>query len=269
MLSLGMEYSQKGLEISSDHNLFSVFIKTYFINKDYVIISIISLFGLISSLVKFRSKDHKYLLPHLIFIFLLGVTLYSIYTPRNNFFHYSILLWPVFYFYVSCAFDSYIQIEKNIIFLIVFILCIQLYDLKFRQFYPIHKLFSNNLDNNPIQEERLIIEKYTSKNDCILVWGWKNSLYLKPLRKRSSGFLYPSFAFGYNNSDFVSKNYFDEINYFKPKLIIEAIGDNQFFFNDSHNKSISACSNDLAKLISLNYKVLIVEGSLKIFIRID
>jgi hypothetical protein len=102
-----------------------------------------------------------------------------------------------------------------------------------------------------------------------LVWGWSNKYYVRPERERGSGYLYPQFAVGnYEGKKLALEFYERDFTLFKPTIIIEVIGENEFLLKDYEKESISSSSERLGDIISRNYDLVFEEANLKIYKKI-
>jgi len=269
LFNIAVQYSDQGLQlraIGENPYSMSVFLQSYFINKEYLPFVIAMLLAIPAIINRFRIQTTK---PDLLLWVILSgfiMSLYSIYKPGNNFFHYSILNWPFLFLFVGYAISGTIFLQNKFWIASLLVVICQVHDLRFRQVYPIHNLLVKN--PNSYDSVQQIIEQTSNKSDKIVIWGWNNKYYVAPERERGSAFLYPKFAFGnFNNKALVINQYIQDFGKFKPKIIIEAIGNDQFDFKDYKTQSISSVSKELGHILNKEYNLIYRENSYFIYLR--
>lgn len=271
LFGIALQYSEQGLELSpTGENPKSalVFLKSFFLNKEYFPFTVFLVLSLIPFYQMFRSVDKKEVLFNSVILVGFTAALYSIYKPGNNFFHYSLLNWPFIVFLTAMAIHSFPLFKKYYWAGALLVIISQVHDLKFRQFYPLHTLA--NRQDIPLDIVQQKINEFSKPGDRVLVWGWSNKYYVIPERERGGGYLYPKFAVGnYKGRQLALDIYENDLKHFKPQIIIEAIGEDQFDFKDYETQSIAATSASLSAILFSEYNQVFNEGSYRIYSRIN
>ncbi|MEZ5172421.1 MAG: glycosyltransferase family 39 protein [Bacteroidia bacterium] len=269
LFQIALEYSDQGLDnVVHSENPYAadVFLKSFFLNKEYLPFTILLIAALVFLVLNIKSLTKNQKLFQLVLWAGFLAAIYSIYKPGNNFFHYSLLLWP-FLFLSGCMAIHHAGVLKKFIWIApMLVLLTQVHDLRFRQLYPLHKLFAEK--GFGLDEVQQVINDNSAENDRILVWGWSNKYYVVPGRERGGGYLYPKFAIGnYSGKDFALQVYVNDLKRFQPKIILEAIGEDQFDFKDYSTQSISAASPELKAELENHYSLIYNSGSYHVYSR--
>jgi hypothetical protein len=258
LLRNAIEYSKLGINSESPRSIIEhsiALLELAWFNKENFVLITISIIGFIIIMLKLRNNK-KELLINLLLMFLFLTSIFVvIFLPKNSLFHYTIFLWiPNFIFCGYLFFRiELINKPKFQIFFLLLMFISKIYDGNWRLFYPISELRAKDyLDlDDPINK---FLYLNTKPNDGIIVWGWGNRYFIPFMLQRSSCFLYPQFATGqYSGKQKAIDVYVEDINKYKPKVIIELVGPKQFYFNNKEKYSIENNSASLMKFINSNY----------------
>ena len=103
---------------------------------------------------------------------------------------------------------------------------------------------------------KLILENSTP-NDKMIIWGWANSYYLTTKLQRGSAYLYPQFTTkNYPGSNNAIDMYYEDITRDKPKIILQLVGNDCFYFNDINKYGIEVISPKIYNYIKINYELI-------------
>jgi hypothetical protein len=260
LLENNLNYSRNGLnqapELSAITNIFK-FTKLIWLNPLYIIAGILTLSGISLCLIEYiRNKNIKNF--EVLFIFIFLITLKSIYVPNNMFYHYTIFLWPVFFVFIGLFYHSIEKYSfnhlKGLSVICIAYLTIS-FSFSFIKPYPFFKLFDKQtlVQNDPLTE---LIIKNSEPNDKMIIWGWANSFYLTTKLKRGCTYLYPQHTTkNYPGSKYVIDIYYQDLIREKPKIILQLVCKDCFYFNDKSIYSIESVSTKLFNYINLNYEL--------------
>ena len=258
ILTSGYEYSQQAVFVakSTSENIVNL-IEIVLLSRDYIVfstIAIVSLFLLFAENIKLR--DFKLTFFLIAATLLLLISLFTIYRPKNFFVHYTYYLF-IPYSFLFAYLIEYTLIKtwskKLHVFFFAVLFLTKTYGNDRRLFYPISKITNDEYIN---KEDALYkcIQKNSKKGDKLLIWGWGLSHYLNSELKRSSRFLYPQFSIGrYSLKNKANLYYIQDVESFKPDIIIEQFGENSFFLSDTNKTSIKKTSEPLFNLIENLY----------------
>lgn len=271
LFDIGVKYSGQGVKSNTDLGYLinlKNFLRVYLFNTVYIPFTLLVFYALfVAAKNKFDSlkKDH---FPVLLLLFIsYFVCLYSIYKPCNNFFHYSILMWPFLFFFTAFSVFHTMHFKNKLWIGALLVLIPPLFQFNIRQVYPVHTLFQ---EDKPKQDPIMhAIISHSTNNDRIMVWGWVNKYYLLEERYRGSGFLYPQFAMGNYNKDFALGMYRKHLLQFKPKIIVEAVGPGMFYFTDYKTQSIQATSHALSDIFKKHYALVFQQGETRVYGRVN
>jgi hypothetical protein len=267
LFGIGMQYSEQGLMLSpigEDPKSAIVFLKSFFLNKEYLPFTALMIMSLLPFYQSFRSADKKNIMFNSILLAGFVGALYSIHKPGNNFFHYSLLNWPFIILLTSFAIHSLPLLKKYYWTGAALVIVSQIHDLKFRQFYPLNTLAHRQEIPMDIVQQK--ISENSKLGDRVLIWGWSNKYYVLPERERGGGFLYPQFAVGnYKGKEVVLDIYARDFTVLMPTLILEIIGESEVLLKDYEKESIKASSSKLADLMDKNYKLIFNVENVKIY----
>ncbi|MFN5371744.1 MAG: hypothetical protein ACK5B6_09805 [Bacteroidia bacterium] len=270
-LRFALQYSEQGLKLSpfdEDPKSALVFLKSFFLNKEYFPFFVLLLLSIIPLYQSIRNGDKKTQMIYSIVLVGFVAALYSIHKPGNNFFHYSLLNWPFLIFLSASSIHSFPILKKYYWAGALLVIVSQIHDLRFRQFYPISTLVSKQ--EVPLDVVQQKIAEYSHPGDRVLVWGWSNKYYVHPERERGGGYLYPQFAVGnYEGKKLALEFYERDFTLFKPTIIIEVIGVNEFLLKDYEKESIAANSSKLGSTLSTEYNIAFSEGNYKVYTRLN
>ncbi|MFN4853951.1 MAG: hypothetical protein ACK5JC_05970 [Bacteroidota bacterium] len=271
LLDIGVKYSQQGVKSNTDLGYqinLKNFVRVYLFNTVYISFTILSFYA-IYIIIKYRFFLNKLdsFPVFLLLVITYFICLYSIFKPCNNFFHYSILMWPFIFFFSALSIHHTKLITQRLWIAALIVLTPQLFQFKIRQVYPIHNLFKTEAQ----KPDEIIqsIYRYSTINDRIVVWGWVNKYYLLHDRYRGSGFLYPQFAMGKYNKEFALDMYLKHLIQFKPKIIVEAVGADMFYFSDYNTQSISVVSQALSDFFKKHYILVFRQGNTRVYQRLN
>jgi hypothetical protein len=254
-------YSSNGLHQAKELTLLtniSNFTKLIWLNPLYIVTGILTLLGIYFCFLEYkRKKNIKTLEVFFCVIFL--ITLKSIYVPNNMFPHYTIFLWPIFFvfiglFYYSIENNSHNHL-KGLSLICIAYLTISI-SFSFIKPYPFYKLLDKNtlVQNDPLTE---LIIKNSAPNDKMIIWGWGSSYYLTTKLKRGCSYLYPQYATkNYPGSKYVIDIYYQDIIRERPKIILQLVGNDCFYFNDINKHAIEVISPKIYNYIKINYELI-------------
>lgn len=256
-----IEYSKSGLrsnvvELNADFVRFSHLVVSHF---ELVFISVPGLLGILLLLrwVGINAKQ-KWLAVYYFLAF--SVTMYSIYTPHNYFLHYCILLFP-FYLFLTSLFFEYL-FEKGYRYFWVSLVLIGIAVPSVRYTFG-HERKSDAFckpSEVELRWEDEIAFQYLSRElkcgDDLFVWGWATYYYNVFRTKRISGFLYPQFNMGYfTGKAHTNKITIEDLTLYKPKFIVELVGESRPYFKDKETQGILKVNNELRDFINRNYVI--------------
>lgn len=251
---------------------FYLFLQLLF-NKEIRVVSFFSLFTAILIGINFlRNKNYLNLCREdfLISILLFFVTCITVYYPQNFFLHYSIYFILPLAILFPYIIEFVLKKNTNSVYskLLIFLVVVSIFSYKATiPFYSFSRIDLNcNVKYYNVFTEDLIRLK-KSKNDRLLIWGWYNSYYEETGFLMGCRRLYPQeILMNYTSKNEVIKEYIYDINKFKPRFIIEAIGNNKFVFNDTSTQSLRKYP-EIYNLVIKQYQVKSARNNEILYIR--
>jgi hypothetical protein len=276
IFSIGLDYKEVGVvgkTVDESHKLL-VFLHFRWINKEMLLILPLAVLGLILSVIKL-SKNQRGNDATIIGYYAIGflVAIYSVYTPGNGSMHYNFLLWPGLLFFMSFLIRHLQQIRPrsiHVIFGLVFLIMIN--DIRVENTRPWRAFESYKKKTDEWREDPFIlslIENKISKKDVVL-WGWDTVTPVLFGFNRTTGFLYPQFAYGeYKNVKQVRDNYLKTVQTDRPEYFIELVGAGRRYFKDINKYSVSKSFEDLQKELDKHYELISSGNNFKIYKRVS
>jgi hypothetical protein len=261
ILENGLYYSNSGLNSNSKLSiLISIlnFIKIIWLNNLYIIAGTLTLIGIVFSIIE-TIKTKKIKTFNVFFILVLLLVIKSIYVSNNMFFHYTIFLWPIFFVFIGKFYYTIEKVKHNNALSLAFILCAFLIvsiTTSFRKPYPFYTLLN---EKEPIQLDKIskLIVENSTPNDKMIIWGWANKFYLTTKLQRGSGYLYPQFTTkNYPGSNNVIDMYYQDITRDKPRIILQLVCNECFYFKDTNKYAIDVISKKIYNYININYDLI-------------
>ncbi len=260
----GTQYANDGLTDGNTYSFLiqiSSFLKSVLFNNEYFAFSIILFISIyyeiknviISKLLKF---------DQLFFLLLFVVTMFTIFLPKNFFMHYNLFLLVPSTWFLSQYYNKLNQnnIKSYIsIFIMTFILFTKfnIKETDVRLIYPYTNYLKQSRPIIEANEINKLLKLYSHQGDKLIIWGWGNNYFIENKLQRSSCFLYPQFAMeNYKGRQQTIDCYIENIEIFKPKIIIQLVGEDRFFFTNIKTQSIEATSKRLFNLITENYNII-------------
>jgi hypothetical protein len=107
----------------------------------------------------------------------------------------------------------------------------------------------------------------TQPGDRLVVWGWRNSYFVETGLLQGSRWMYPQFATGsYSTKDENMRRYAEDLDTLRPKLILEWVGDDAFYFNGPRAVRMEEIP-ELGRRLAENYELVAVEGNQRLYLR--
>lgn len=264
VISNGTEYAKNGLTDGNTYPLliqFNSFLKSVLFNNEYFALSILIIICVYYEIVNVYKK-RKLIMDQLFFFLLLGCTLYTIYLPKNFFMHYNLFLlipstWFIGQFYNNLIHNKIKFYISTFIMTFILLTKFNVKESDLRIIYPYtNYLYQSRPQIHPNEISNLL-KLYSNIGDKLIIWGWGNNYYIENKLQRSSCFLYPQFAMeNYKGRQETIDCYIENIEKLEPKIIIQLVGKDRFFFTNIETQSIEATSKHLSNLINANYNVI-------------
>jgi len=276
IFSIALDYKEVGLKgetVDAIHKLL-VFLHFRWLNKEILVLLPLAVFGLILGVIKLRKNprgNDETIIGYYVLGFL--VAIYSVYAPGNRSMHYNFLLWPGLLFFMSFLIRHLQQIRPRsiyVIFGLVFLIMIN--DIRVGNTRPWRAFESYKKKSNEWRADPFIlslIDNKISKKDVVL-WGWDTVTPVLFDFNRTTGFLYPQFAYGeYQNVKLVRENYLNIVQSDKPEYFIELVGSGRRYFKDINTFSVSQSFQDLQKELNKHYELISSGKNFKIYKRVS
>lgn len=230
-VQLGVEYGKHGLDLHSPQPATAAarMLSAYFFNPDYLLPALITIAGIVVYLFHFRKTNRQDALAARIpvyYLLILIVAVYTIYMPGNFFGHYGLFLFVPMVFFISFTFSRLRHIARPTTALTALVVVHVAVGLCFGR---------GKAKNTEKQDEvHYLLERYSRPGDGLVTWGWDNSIYLRYRLRRASRYLYPDHAVADNQGSAIVKEwYMQDIAHFKPRLVLELVGKDRFYFKDT------------------------------------
>ncbi len=272
IFSISLDYKEVGLigEVVDESHKLLVFLHFRWLNKEMLLIFPMAVFGLILGVIKFSKNprgNHETIFGYYVLGFLIAI--YSVFAPGNRCMHYNLLLWPGLLFFMSVLIRHLQQLQRrsiHFIFGLVFLIMIN--DIRVGNTRPWRAFESYQKKSDEWREDPFIlslIENKISKKDVVL-WGWDTVTPILFDFNRTTGFLYPQFAYGeYQNLKLVREHYLKTIQSDRPEYFIELVGSGRRYFRDINKFSVSQSFQDLQKELDKQYNLISAGPNFKIY----
>lgn len=271
LISLQYQSNGFGMVEKDIINQFFVFnfLELVFLNAMWFFPFLFLMYFLVSTLLagrfKFNFSDLKSR-QDVIFTMLSIVVLVTIYLPRNGIKHYCIFLIPVAVWAIAFVFDRWGGKKQWLavgMYLLPFTIGI---DPNFRkEIFPVrgYKRAEETFANDPVFQG---MKQHVPKGSKVMIWGWANHYYNMFDCQRCSHFLYPQFAFGfYREKNFVDDCYIEDLKFLQPDYIVQAVGDNCFYFDDSVKFDMMNHHPEIGAILKQSYQMVFHQKGVKIY----
>jgi len=287
-MQIAIQYSKMGLGLnaqqqSAQTKVLRMF-STYLFQTESLLLISLTITGFIfctikvAKYVKSRSAET---LVYLYYISILIAIVYTIYAPSNYFYHYGIFLLIPTTFFIAFIFNHFNGRwagSYGLIIVVIIHLLLRSGNVAGKlnqQFgYKAPPQMAASSATAPIvkktgkyDELNTFLTEYSSQGDKIVVWGWDNSLYLKYKLNRASRYLYPFCAVNaYEGSEQVKEIYMEDILHFKPRIILELVGEGRFYFTKPEYQ-IRNSFPQLQQYLDQNYTLVGAGDNFKFYLR--
>jgi len=259
----GVAYGKHGLPASLRQQHASGLTRmllAYWWNIGYLLPMSLGIAGILVCLFSFLKKQEAISTRISIFYGLIFLcTLYTLYLPGNFFSHYGILLWTPVIFFVTVVFS----IPGWRLTPAYTLLLLALMQVGISLFFGGTKVKSP--EKKDLADDYL--NQYARPGDGIIIWGWNNSIYLKHNLRRASCYLYPDGMLrGEKSREVVKQYYMQDMLHFKPRLVLELVGEGRFYFKDT-TVAISNSFPQLRQHLNRNYHLVGSGTNFKLYLR--
>jgi hypothetical protein len=193
------------------------------------------------------------------------VVLFSIYLPRNGIRHYCVFLIPTTIWSLAFIFNR-LKGKQWLVILITVLPFLIGADPQFRkEIFPVR---GYRTPDTIFARDRVYqaMKSHVKPGSKVMIWGWANHFYNLFHCQRCSHFLYPQFAFGfYASKDFVNQVYVKDLIEFVPDYVVQAVGNDCFYFTDSVMHDMMNRNFKLASILRNNYKLIYRNRGVKIY----
>jgi len=190
----------------------------------------------------------------------------SIFIPSQLFYHYSILfifpcsiLLGFSFFLIDVAFKQRKTVMIYATLVISLFLIRKIYSNDTFNFFSVNCMpgFQNKLSSE--------ILKIADREDRMAIWGWHNSYFVETQLLMGNRYLYPQYIIcNFPSKELVLSQYINDLKKLKPKIFLELIGDDQFYFTEAEHQ-ISHFP-ELNNYIKANYVLYMVKGNEKLYV---
>lgn len=182
------------------------------------------------------------------------VVLLSILPPKNfGLLHYTIFLFPIAFMAISWAIERLILNKRALILFMVFSFFTDVFPSSRRSIFSVkgYKEVSVQMEKAHYYNA---LKFRTSPGQRLLIWGFGQNVYTPLGLKRSSGYLYPQFAFGESESAHIVRSRFiNDIIKQQPDVILEIIGEKAVGFHDTSMYSIKNGHPEMYQIVKKSY----------------
>jgi hypothetical protein len=229
-------------------------------------------FYLYSTLKGKIAYNKKKLILLLFLVVLSLIAHYSCYSPGNFFGHYILLLIPANIFLTAYAVFA-IYSEKNqaikmLAILVSLYLMHYFYKLEFHGWKHDY-CYSKSGIFIPQQKFSNELLKESKPGDRLMIWGWNNAYYVESELHPGSRYLYNyncNTDLSNDHKDLLVNQYINDMLVMKPKFILELVGENQFYTNDTNKYALSKFFA-IKNYVEGNYQLLGIKGEEKLYLR--
>jgi hypothetical protein len=276
IFSIALDYKEVGLKgetVDEIHKLL-VFLHFRWLTKEMLLIFPMAVIGLILGVIKFSKNprgNDKIIFGYFVSGFLIAI--YSVFAPGNRCMHYNLLLWPGLLFFMSVLIRNLQQIQpRSIHFIFGLVFLIMMNDIRVGNTRPWRAFESYQKNAYEWREDPFILSliKNNISNKDVVLWGWDTVTPILFDFNRTTGFLYPQFAYGeYQNVKLVREHYLKYVQKDRPEYFIELVGIGRRYFKDINSFSVSQSFQELQKELDKQYKLISVGSNFKIYKRIS